>query len=71
MLRGKSHDDMFKLINRDMNVLNELIKLGSSQSGIMNAITDRIFEAFERGPMVALREQFCLKSAVEKDLMKA
>ncbi len=59
-----------RLMQEELRVLNELTRFGAMPGGIMAQLTMRINDEVDKGPIAAIREQYALKSAVEKDIMK-
>ena len=66
----QSQNDTTKLLQNDLNQLQELVRFGMMPGGVMSQISMRILDDVDKGPIATVREQFALRSAVEKDVMK-
>ena len=51
--------------------MNELVKMGRNpSSSIVNQISVQIQEDVDKGPITQIREQYAVKAAVERDVVK-
>ena len=67
---NKEQNAQVKYIKSDLNRLGELINI-SHEGSIVEGLSTRIMELVEMGPMAHVRENYCMRSTVEKDIMKA
>ena len=53
-----------------MNKLSDLIEM-SNDGSVLESLSTRFLELIEQGPMAHIRETYCMRAKVEKDLMKS
>lgn len=68
--KSKTVDKTLKKIMKGFDSLKDIIGLRNLPGGIIGAITTRIMTDVERGPIVNIRESYCLKSEMKRDISK-
>lgn len=59
-----------RLLQAELGQIAPLVNMGRQPGGVVAALSLRIQDDVDKGPVAALREQFALRAAVEKDIMK-
>ena len=59
-----------KLMDSDLKSIRDIIELGNLPGGAIAQISMRIQDDVDKGPISVIREQYALRGAVEKDIMK-
>ena len=53
-----------------MNQIQDIVRLGRANGGAIAQISLKVQEDIDKGPIQQIRDQYALRAAVEKEIMK-